>query len=107
MSPPRVLICRAVFVDVVQRLRQHFEVHDNPTDTVYTPAVLTTQLSGMTGAFTTGSERIDATLLAASPGAYARQGAPEVNPPDEVQGIGVRFDSSADVGPFCRPTSSP
>ena len=67
MSPPRVLICRAVFVDVVQRLRQHFEVHDNPTDTVYTPAVLTTQLSGMTGAFTTGSERIDATLLAANP----------------------------------------
>jgi gluconate 2-dehydrogenase len=67
MSRPQVLVARAVFPQVLERLAQHFEVQANPTDTIYTPAQLTLQLQGKAGAFTTGSERIDAALLAACP----------------------------------------
>jgi gluconate 2-dehydrogenase len=64
---PRVLIARAVFPEVVQRLRAHFEVEDNPDDTVYTRAELIERLRGKAGALTTGSERIDAEVLDANP----------------------------------------
>ena len=64
---PAVLVARAVFPDVVERLSVHFEVDDNPNDAVFSPAELTRRLQGKVGAFTTGSERIDADLLAANP----------------------------------------
>ena len=64
---PAVLVARAVFPEVVARLREHFEVEDNPADTVYTKVELTARLQDKQGAITTGSERIDAELLAACP----------------------------------------
>ena len=64
---PAVLVARAIFPDVVDRLRATFEVDDNPQDTIYTPAELTQRLKGKTGALTTGSERVDAALLDANP----------------------------------------
>ena len=64
---PAVLVARAVFPEVVARLRRHFEVEDNPADTVYTKTQLIERLRGKAGAFTTGSERIDAEVLAANP----------------------------------------
>ena len=64
---PAVLVARAVFPEVVERLRVHFEVDDNPNDTVFSPSELMQRLHGKVGAFTTGSERIDADLLAANP----------------------------------------
>lgn len=64
---PTVLVARAVFPEVVQRLRQHFEVEDNPADHIFTKPELIGHLAGKAGAFTTGSERIDAEVLAASP----------------------------------------
>ena len=64
---PSVLVARAVFPDVVERLRVHFEVEDNPTDQVFSSAELTLKLRGKAAAFTTGTERIDAELLAANP----------------------------------------
>ncbi len=64
---PAVLVARAVFPEVVERLRQHFEVEDNPADTIYSKAELARRLHGKAGAFTTGSERIDAEVLAANP----------------------------------------
>ena len=67
MSRPRVLVARAVFPEVVQRLRQHFEVEDNPSDTILAKPDLIARLAGKQGAFTTGSERIDAEVLAACP----------------------------------------
>jgi gluconate 2-dehydrogenase len=67
MSRARVLVARAVFPQVLARLAEHFEVESNPTDTIYTPAQLTERLQGKAGAFTAGSDRIDATLLAACP----------------------------------------
>ncbi|CAN7268360.1 D-glycerate dehydrogenase [Acidovorax sp. LjRoot118] len=67
MSKPRILVARAIFPDIVERLRQHFEVQDNPEDVIWTPAELAERLADKDGAFTTGSQRIDAGLLAAAP----------------------------------------
>ena len=64
---PAILVARAVFPEVVARLREHLDVVDNPGDTIYTPAELIAHLQGKQGAITTGSERISAELLAACP----------------------------------------
>ncbi|WP_430421487.1 2-hydroxyacid dehydrogenase [Methylibium petroleiphilum] len=63
----KVLVARAAFPDIVDRLRAHFEVEDNPSDTVLDKSQLIARLQGKAGAFTTGSERIDAEVLAACP----------------------------------------
>jgi glyoxylate/hydroxypyruvate/2-ketogluconate reductase len=67
MARPQVLIARRVFPEVAARLRQHFEVEENVADEVFSAAELTQRLQGKQGAFTTGSERISAELLAACP----------------------------------------
>jgi glyoxylate/hydroxypyruvate/2-ketogluconate reductase len=67
MSRPHILVARAVYPEVLAQLAQHFEVTPNPDDTIFSPQQLTEQLQGKAGAFTTGSERIDAPLLAACP----------------------------------------
>ncbi|MBK9134101.1 MAG: D-glycerate dehydrogenase [Betaproteobacteria bacterium] len=64
---PRVLVARAVYPEVVERLRQHFDVDDNPADHLFDKRELAARLADKDGAFTTGSERIDADLLAACP----------------------------------------
>jgi len=65
---PAVLVARAVFADTVARLAEHFEVQTNEADTVFTKPQLMAALQGKVGAFTTGTERIDAEVLAACPG---------------------------------------
>jgi len=67
MSRPAVLVARAVFPETVARLREHFDVEDNPGDTIFTKPQLIERLHGKAGAFTTGSERIDAQVLDANP----------------------------------------
>ena len=64
---PRILITRAIFPEVVQRLSEHFDVEANQADAIWTPAELAARLADKDGAFTTGSQRIDAALLAACP----------------------------------------
>ncbi|HJV60600.1 MAG TPA: D-glycerate dehydrogenase [Albitalea sp.] len=64
---PAVLVARAVFPDIVEQLRQHFEVEDNPRDEAYDKAELIRRLRGKVGAFTTGSVPIDAEVLDANP----------------------------------------
>ena len=64
---PSVLVARAVFPDVIERLRQHFEVEHNPDDALWPQGELLRRLQGKQGVFTTGGERIDAALLAACP----------------------------------------
>jgi glyoxylate/hydroxypyruvate/2-ketogluconate reductase len=64
---PKILVARAVFPEVVERLREFFEVDDNPQDLAWTQAELIQRLHGKVGAFTTGSVRIDADLLDANP----------------------------------------
>lgn len=64
---PAVLIARAVFPEVVERLREHFEVETTLPGVVWSAADLIERLQGKDGVLTTGSERIDAALLAACP----------------------------------------
>jgi len=64
---PAILIARTVFPEVIDRLRQHFTVETSDDDTPLSPAALVARLQGKLGALTTGSERIDAGLLAACP----------------------------------------
>jgi gluconate 2-dehydrogenase len=67
MSKPAVLVARAVFPETLARLREHFEVESNDADTIFSKPQLIQHLQGKAGAFTTGSERIDADVLAACP----------------------------------------
>ncbi|WP_277188593.1 D-glycerate dehydrogenase [Caballeronia sp. BR00000012568055] len=62
-----VLVTRASFPDIVDRLRTHFDVSDNPSDTLWTQDELIERLQGKDGAMTAGSDRIDARLLDACP----------------------------------------
>jgi len=64
---PKILVARAVFPEVLAKLSENFEVTANQNDEPWTPVQLRERLQGMHGAFTTGSERIDAALLAACP----------------------------------------
>jgi gluconate 2-dehydrogenase len=64
---PRILVARAVFPETLTILEQHFQVSANQEDVMWTPSELIAQLQGKQGAFTTGNQRIDATLLAACP----------------------------------------
>ena len=67
MTRPRILIARAIAPEVVDFLKQHFEVRDNPQDVLWSPQELAQQLQGMDGMLTTGSQTVDAALLAACP----------------------------------------
>ena len=67
MSRPAILVARAVFADITERLRLHFVVEDNAQDAVWSAEQLTRRLQGKAGAFITGGERVDATVLQACP----------------------------------------
>jgi len=67
MTKPRILVARAIFPEVIERLKQHFDVEPNLTDELLSKAQLTEKLRDKVGVFTTGGERIDAELLAACP----------------------------------------
>jgi glyoxylate reductase len=64
---PSILVARAVFPEVIERLRQHFDVEDNQEDKVYTSEELASRLQGKDGMFSTLSEKVDQALLAACP----------------------------------------
>ena len=64
---PAVLVCRAMFPDIIDRLREHFEVEINELDVVWTPAELIQHLQGKAGMFVVGTEPVDPALLAACP----------------------------------------
>ena len=67
MSKPRILVARAVFPETLAHLERHFEVEHNQDDATWDKKELARRLQGKAGAFTTGTERIDAELLAACP----------------------------------------
>lgn len=64
---PRILISRAVFAEVVDKLSAHFDVESNQPDAQWPRDEFIRHLQGKQGVFTTGGERIDAELLAACP----------------------------------------
>jgi len=63
----KVLVARAVFPEVIERLGRYFDVVHNQADEVWTQARLIERMQGRMGAFVTGTEAIDATLLDACP----------------------------------------
>lgn len=63
---PKVLVARAIFPSVLDRLREHFDVESNDADASWDRAEFTRRLQGKQGLFATG-ERIDAALLDACP----------------------------------------
>ena len=67
-AKPRILISRAIFPQVVDRLASHFDVESNQADDLWSPQDIACRLQGKQGALTTGSERVDAALLAQCPG---------------------------------------
>ena len=67
MRKPKILMARAVFPEVIARLEAYFEVESNQADETWSKTQLIERLQGKAGAFTTGSDRIDAEVLAACP----------------------------------------
>jgi gluconate 2-dehydrogenase len=67
MTRPAILVARPLFPEVLDQLRQHFEVDHHNGEQGLPPAELLARLQGKAGALTTGGERIDAALLAACP----------------------------------------
>ena len=64
---PKVLVTREIFDDVLDYLRNHFEVTDNQSDKPMDAETLAANLAGKTGAMTTLVDRVDAQLLARCP----------------------------------------
>jgi glyoxylate/hydroxypyruvate/2-ketogluconate reductase len=67
MKKPSILVTRAIFSDILEKLALHFDVESNQADESWTKPQLIDKLQGKVGAFTFGLERIDAELLAACP----------------------------------------
>jgi len=64
---PKIIVARPIFDSVIQRLSAHFEVTDNQADRAWTKATWTAALAQHDGAFTTGSDPVDAEVLTACP----------------------------------------
>jgi glyoxylate/hydroxypyruvate/2-ketogluconate reductase len=67
VTKPKILIARAIFPEVIARLEEHFDVESNQADDPPTKLQLIEKLNCKHGVLTTGSERIDAEVLAACP----------------------------------------
>ena len=67
MSRPAILVARAIFPQVLERLAKHFDVLSNQDDVLWTTDQLIARLQGRQGLLTTGAERIDAAVLQACP----------------------------------------
>ena len=69
MNParPHVLVSRAIFPEIIDRLAQHFDVEANQADELWPRDEFIRRLQGKAGVFTTGVERIDADVLKACP----------------------------------------
>lgn len=66
MKPP-VLVTRAIFPDVIERLSQYFDVDANQEDLVLDAAALRARLAGKAGVLANAADRIDGDLIAALP----------------------------------------
>jgi gluconate 2-dehydrogenase len=66
-SRNRVLVARAVFPEVLARLRGHFDVESNQDDVEWSQDELAVRLQGRAGLFATSAVKIDAALIAHCP----------------------------------------
>ena len=67
MTKPAILVTRAIFPEVLIKLSQHFDVESNQDDVIWSPQELAQRLQGKLAAFMTGTERVNAELLAQCP----------------------------------------
>ena len=68
---PKILVCRAIFPEVIERLSTHFDVEYNDNDAALPSAQLAARLADKVGAITLLSDRIDDAVLAGAPGLKA------------------------------------
>jgi lactate dehydrogenase-like 2-hydroxyacid dehydrogenase len=71
MSKPAVALTRKIFPDIRDLLHEHFDVDENPADSMLAPDQLAGLLRGKLGALTQLADRIDDALLARCPGLKA------------------------------------
>ncbi|WP_439683013.1 Lactate dehydrogenase or related 2-hydroxyacid dehydrogenase [Cupriavidus oxalaticus] len=64
---PSVLVTRAIYPEVIDRLAQYFDVDDNQQDAVLDAAALKARLAGKAGVLANAADRIDGGLVAALP----------------------------------------
>lgn len=63
----KVLVARATFPDVIERLQQEFEVESNQEDKIFSPAELLQKMQGKDAVVITASEKMTAEVIAANP----------------------------------------
>lgn len=61
----KIIVARPIFEEVLDKLRQHFDVTDNQADASRSKAEWIAALSAHDGALTTGSDPVDAEVIAA------------------------------------------
>lgn len=64
---PRIFVTRAIFPDVLDRLRTHFDVLDNQEDTPLASDEFVRRMAGRQGVLSNTSDRIDAAIVAQLP----------------------------------------
>ena len=64
---PKILVTREIFPETLAYLREHFDVEDNQSDNMLSTAELAARLAGKVGVMSSGSDKIDAELLAQVP----------------------------------------
>jgi gluconate 2-dehydrogenase len=64
---PKVLVCRRMFPDILERLATHFEVEVNQADDEWSRDEMIARLQGKDGAFITSTNPIDRTVLEQCP----------------------------------------
>ena len=64
---PKILVAREVFPEVLERLRQHFEVDDNQADVILGVEGLKARLADKAGALTAATDPLTAEVIAAAP----------------------------------------
>ena len=64
---PKILVTGVVFPETLAYLREHLEVEDNQSDNMISAAELVARLAGKAGVMSSGSDKIDAELLAQVP----------------------------------------
>lgn len=67
MAKAKILVTRAVFPEIIERLEKHFEVESNQDDHIFSEEELVARARGKDGLFTFPSERISPEIIAASP----------------------------------------
>ena len=64
---PRVLVTREIFPETLDYLREHLDVEDNQSDEMMSAETLAAKLAGKAGVMSSGSDKVDAALLAKAP----------------------------------------